>query len=58
MLVFLIVEYLVLILGDWYFYDFCLIVIKCREFVIVIVEVLNFKLNKKFLELKYGNFIL
>lgn len=48
MLVFLIVEYLVLIFGDWYFYDFCLIVIKCREFVIVIVEVLNFKLNNFF----------
>lgn len=52
-----IVEYLALIPGDWHPHDFCLIVTKCREFVIVTVEALNLKSNKKFSELKHGNFM-
>lgn len=43
-----IVEYLALIPGDWHPHDFCLIVTKCREFVIVTVEALNLKSNNFF----------
>lgn len=53
-----IVEYLALIPGDWHPHDFCLIVTKCREFVIVTVEALNLKSNNFFSELKCGNLIL
>lgn len=45
-----IVEYLALIPGDWHPHDFCLIVTKCREFVLVTVEALNLKSNKFFSE--------